>query len=58
MKKEKKARNWTKEEIELFVRVIADPCTDYINTCEKKPSKKEPKSRVFESILTDFQRES
>ena len=57
MKKEKKAKNWTKEEIELFVRVIADPCADYINTLEKKPSKKEAKARVFESILTDFQRE-
>ena len=25
-KKKKKARNWTKEETELFARVIADPC--------------------------------
>ena len=33
--KQKKARNWTKEEIELFARVIADLCGDYINTSEK-----------------------
>ena len=54
--KKKKARNWTKEEIELFARVIADPCTDYINTLEKKALKKEANTEV-ESILADFQRE-
>ena len=57
MKKRKKARNWTKEEIELFARVIADPCADYINTLEKKALKKETNAEVFESILTGFQRE-
>ena len=30
-----------KQEIELFARVIADPCADYINTLEKKVLKKE-----------------
>ena len=55
--KKKKARNWTKEEIELFARVIADPCADYINTLEKKALKKEANAEVFESILADFQRE-
>ena len=54
--KKKKARNWTKEEIELFARVIADPCADYINTLEKKALKKEANAEVFESILADFQR--
>ena len=39
--KKKKARNWTKEKIELFARVIADPCADYINTLEKKALKKQ-----------------
>ena len=55
--RKKKARNWTKEEIELFARVIADPCADYINTLEKKALKKEANADVFESILADFQRE-
>ena len=55
--KQKKARNWTKEEIELFARVIADPYADYINTLEKKTLKKEANAEVFESILADFQRE-
>ena len=55
--KKKKARNWTKEEIELFARVIADPCADYINTLEKKALKKEANAEVFESILADFQKE-
>ena len=57
MKKKKKARNWTKEEIELFARVIADSCTDYINSLEKKALKKEANTEVFESILADSQRE-
>ena len=55
--RKKKARNWTKEETELFARVIADPCADYINTLEKKALKKEANAEVFESILADFQRE-
>ena len=55
--KKKNARNWTKEEIELFARVIADPRADYINTLEKKALKKEANAEVFESILADFQRE-
>ena len=55
--KKKKGRNWTKEEIELFARVIADPCADYINTLEKKALKKEANAEVFESVLADFQRE-
>ena len=55
--KKKKARNWTKEEIELFARVIADPCPNHINTLEKKVLKKEANAEVFESILADFQRE-
>ena len=55
--KKKKARNQTKEEIELFARVIAGPCADYINTLEKKTLKKEANAEVFESILADFQRE-
>ena len=57
MKKKKKARNWTKEEVELFVRVTADLCADYINALEKKVLKKEANAEVFESILADFQRE-
>ena len=57
MKKKKKARNWTKEKIELFARVIADdPYTDYPNALEKKALKKEAIAEVFESILVDFQR--
>ena len=55
--KKKKARNWRKEEIELFARVIADPCADYINALEKRALKKEANAKVFESILADFQRE-
>ena len=55
--KKKKARNRRKEEIELFARVIADPCAAYINTSEKKALKKEANVEVFESILADFQRE-
>ena len=55
--KKKKARNRRKEEIELFARVIAGPCADYINTSEKKALKKEANVEVFESILADFQRE-
>ena len=57
MKKRKKARNWTKEEIELFARVIADPFADYINILEKKALKKKANAEIFESILADFQRE-
>ena len=56
MKKKKKARNWTKEDIELFARVIADPCADYIITLEKKALEKEANAEAFESILADFQR--
>ena len=37
--KKKKEKNWAKEEIELFARVIADPCADYLNTLEKKALK-------------------
>ena len=55
--KNKKARNCRKEEIELFTRVIADPCADYINALEKRALKKEANAKVFESILADFQRE-
>ena len=47
--KKKRARNWTKEEI--------DPCADYINTLQKKALKKEANAEVFQSILADFQRE-
>ena len=54
--KKKQARNWRKEEIELFARVIADPCADYINALEKRALKKEANAKVFESILADFQR--
>ena len=44
--KKKRARNWTKEEI--------DPCADYINTLQKKALKKEANAEVFESILGGF----
>ena len=64
--KNKRARNWTKEEI--------DPCADYINTLQKKALKKvvnadyintlwkkalkkEANAEVFQSILADFLRE-
>ena len=39
------------------MRVIADPCADYINTLENKALKKEANAEFFESILADFQRE-
>ena len=46
--KKKKARNWTKQEINPRA---------YINTLQKKALKKEANAEVFQSILADFQRE-
>ena len=48
----KRGRNWTKEETELFVKVITDTNDEYALILERKALKKASKKSVFEEFTS------
>lgn len=49
-----KVRNWTKDEVELFTSVLADPDKEYLKTIQEKALKKQANAEVFKEIREHF----
>ena len=54
LKKNRDGRNWTKDETNIFCRVLADPINNFVSTLEKRALKKASTKEVFEDILAEF----
>ena len=50
----KRGRNWTKEENELYTKVLVDPNENFVSTLEKKALKNSANAEVFEHIMKCF----
>ena len=53
----KKGRNWTKEEILLFVEVFIDEEFTFVDCLERRALKRSANEEVYKEILQHFQKE-
>ena len=56
-KEEKNVRRWTKEEVEKFAQVLADPANGFAFCLDKLALKKSSNNEVYEHIKKSFDEE-
>lgn len=56
-KKQSSARRWTKDEVELFAQVLADPSDGFAHAIDRLALKKSANNEVYEHLQTEFRKQ-